>query len=208
MTTTVRSALPGRTYSGFCARIRLTFSWGPYSSSLTMSVAEIAEEYKKVLWNHGGSSDEIFRHGWRYLVGIQSPASDYLRALPYWLAEESRPSTGFVCCIQAVELSDGTSPVGFWNPPFTSLTTRCILSPSTFPGATTTSSLVSSPASIRRPSYSQPAFKTNSRSCEHALVGPVACVTWRRLLRAFVLFLPNLGRQRTESSGRASGNPE
>src|ERR1035438_5077273 len=36
---------------------------GPYSSSLTMAVVEIAEEYKKVLWNHGGSSDEIFRHG-------------------------------------------------------------------------------------------------------------------------------------------------
>src|SRR5262249_28386039 len=36
---------------------------GPYSSGLTMSVAEIAEEHKKVLWNHGGSSDDIFRHG-------------------------------------------------------------------------------------------------------------------------------------------------
>ena len=62
---------------------------GPYSSSLTMAVVEIAEEYKKVLWNHSGSSDEIFRHGWRYLVGIGSPASDYLRTLPHWLAEES-----------------------------------------------------------------------------------------------------------------------
>src|SRR5450759_5641722 len=49
---------------------------GPYSSSLTMAVAEIAEEYKKVLWNYGGSSDEIFSHGRRYLVGIASPASD------------------------------------------------------------------------------------------------------------------------------------
>ena len=28
---------------------------GPYSSSLTMAVAEIAEEYKKVLWNYGGA---------------------------------------------------------------------------------------------------------------------------------------------------------
>src|SRR6266852_5623151 len=62
---------------------------GPYSSSLTMAVVEIAEEYKKVLWNHGGSSDEIFRHGRRYLVGIASPASDYLREFPHWLAEES-----------------------------------------------------------------------------------------------------------------------
>src|SRR6266849_5031200 len=62
---------------------------GPYSSSLTMAVAEIAEEHKKVLWNYGGSSDEIFSRGWRYVVGIASPASDYLRALPQCLAEES-----------------------------------------------------------------------------------------------------------------------
>jgi branched-chain amino acid transport system substrate-binding protein len=56
---------------------------------LTIAVVQIAEEYKKVLWNYGGSSDEIFSHGRRYLVGIASPASDYLRALPRWLAEES-----------------------------------------------------------------------------------------------------------------------
>jgi len=36
---------------------------GSYSGSLTISVAEIAEEYKKVLWNHGGSSDESFVTG-------------------------------------------------------------------------------------------------------------------------------------------------
>ena len=35
---------------------------GPYSSSLTMAAADITEEYKKVLWNRGGSSDEIFSH--------------------------------------------------------------------------------------------------------------------------------------------------
>jgi branched-chain amino acid transport system substrate-binding protein len=61
---------------------------GPYSSSLTMAAAEIAEEYKTILWNYGGSSDEIFSHGRRYLVGIASPASDYLRELPRRLAEE------------------------------------------------------------------------------------------------------------------------
>jgi branched-chain amino acid transport system substrate-binding protein len=71
---------------------------GPYSSSLTMAVVEIAEEYKKVLWNFGGSSDEIFSHGWRYLVGIASPASDYLRALPRWLAEE-RPALNRICVL-------------------------------------------------------------------------------------------------------------
>jgi len=61
---------------------------GPYSSSLTMAAAEIAEEHKKVMWNYGGSSDEIFSHSRRYLVGIASPASDYFRELPRRLAEE------------------------------------------------------------------------------------------------------------------------
>jgi branched-chain amino acid transport system substrate-binding protein len=71
---------------------------GPYSSSLTMAVTEIAEEYKKVLWNHGGSSDEIFHRGSRYLVGIASPASDYLRVLPHWLAEE-HPDLARICVL-------------------------------------------------------------------------------------------------------------
>jgi branched-chain amino acid transport system substrate-binding protein len=77
---------------------------GPYSSSLTMAVVEIAEEYKKVLWNYGGSSDEIFSHGQRYLVGIASPASDYLRALPHWLAEE-HPTLRRICVLYS---ADGT----------------------------------------------------------------------------------------------------
>lgn len=71
---------------------------GPYSSSLTMAAVEIAEEYKKVLWNYGGASDEIFSHGRRYLVGMASPAGDYLRALPQWLAEES-PALTRICVL-------------------------------------------------------------------------------------------------------------
>src|SRR6266550_2856812 len=71
---------------------------GPYSSSLTASAVEIAEEQKKILWNFGGSSDEIFSHGRRYLVGIASPASDYLPALPQWLAEEP-PALSRICVV-------------------------------------------------------------------------------------------------------------
>ena len=71
---------------------------GPYSSSLTRAVVEIAEEHKKVLWNHGGSSDDIFSNGRRYLVGIASPASDYLRALPHRLAEE-HPALRRICLL-------------------------------------------------------------------------------------------------------------
>jgi branched-chain amino acid transport system substrate-binding protein len=71
---------------------------GPYSSSLMMAVVEIAEEHKKIVWNYGGSSDEIFSHGRRYLVGIASPASDYLRELPHWLAED-HPALRRICVL-------------------------------------------------------------------------------------------------------------
>ena len=64
-----------------------------------MAVVEIAEEHKKVVWNYGGSSDEIFSHGRRYLVGIASPASDYLRTLPHWLAEESPRTQSNLCLV-------------------------------------------------------------------------------------------------------------
>lgn len=54
---------------------RVDILLGPYSSHLTLVAAEIAEEEKKLLWNYGGTSDEIFRRGWQYVVGISSPAS-------------------------------------------------------------------------------------------------------------------------------------
>ena len=54
---------------------------GPYSSGLTLSTAPIADNYKKILWNHGGSSDEIFEKGFIYIVSIITPASRYLTDL-------------------------------------------------------------------------------------------------------------------------------
>jgi branched-chain amino acid transport system substrate-binding protein len=76
----------------------------PYSSTLTMAAAEIAEEYKKILWNYGGASDEIFNRGWRYIIGIASPASDYLRRLPHWLTKEF-PTLRRICVLHS---SQGT----------------------------------------------------------------------------------------------------
>jgi len=73
---------------------------GPYSSSLTIAAAEISEEYKKILWNYGGTSDEIFNRGARHIVRIASPASDYLRRLPHRLAEEY-PDLHRVCVLHS-----------------------------------------------------------------------------------------------------------
>ena len=74
--------------------------FGPYSSGLTMAAAEIAEEHKKLLWNYGGTSDEIFERGWRYILGISSPASDYFRNLPHWLVKEY-PSISRICVLHS-----------------------------------------------------------------------------------------------------------
>jgi len=85
---------------------KLDILFGPYSSGLTIAVAEVAEEFRRVLWNYGGSSDEIFHRGWHYLVGIASPASDYLRSLPPWLSKNS-PPTHRICVFYSEKGSFG-----------------------------------------------------------------------------------------------------
>ena len=51
---------------------------GPYSSVLTLAAAPVAEQFQRVLWNHGGASDRIYDQGFRWVVGILTPASSYL----------------------------------------------------------------------------------------------------------------------------------
>jgi branched-chain amino acid transport system substrate-binding protein len=63
-------------------RDRADLLLGPYSSVLTLAVAPIAEAHGKILWNHGGASDAICKQGWRHLVSVVSPASEYFRTLP------------------------------------------------------------------------------------------------------------------------------
>jgi branched-chain amino acid transport system substrate-binding protein len=79
---------------------RVDALFGPYSSGLTMTVAEIAHEHRKVLWNHGASSDEIFNRGWQHLVSTPTPASDYLRDLPRWLARQA-PALRRICIVHS-----------------------------------------------------------------------------------------------------------
>jgi branched-chain amino acid transport system substrate-binding protein len=74
--------------------------FGPYSSGLTMTVAEVAHEHGRVLWNHGGSSDEICNRGWQHLVGIPTPASEYLRDLPRCL-ERHAPALRNICIVHS-----------------------------------------------------------------------------------------------------------
>jgi branched-chain amino acid transport system substrate-binding protein len=60
---------------------RVDFLIGPYSSGLAYAAAVIAEAHQKVLWNHGGSSDAIMHHGFRWSVHLPTPASGYFAGL-------------------------------------------------------------------------------------------------------------------------------
>ncbi len=73
---------------------------GPYSSGLTLAAAPLAEAHGKILWNHGGASDAIFQRGWRCLVSVPSPASDYLKALPL-LVRSQDPSIARMSVVYA-----------------------------------------------------------------------------------------------------------
>ena len=50
---------------------------GPYSSSLTLAAAKTSESLNRVLWNYGGSTDEITKSGFKKVVTTITPASRY-----------------------------------------------------------------------------------------------------------------------------------
>ena len=60
---------------------RVDILLGPYSSVLTQGAAEVAEKHEKLLWNQGGAADSIYHRGYRWIVGILTPASEYLTGL-------------------------------------------------------------------------------------------------------------------------------
>ena len=53
---------------------------GPYASDLTRAVVRVARQHGKLLWNHGGASDDIHRPD-TGVVGILTPARRYFAGL-------------------------------------------------------------------------------------------------------------------------------
>ena len=54
---------------------------GPYSSALTAAAAEVAQEHGKLLWNQGGASPDVYERGNPWVVGVLTPATEYLSGL-------------------------------------------------------------------------------------------------------------------------------
>jgi branched-chain amino acid transport system substrate-binding protein len=73
---------------------------GPYSSVLTSAAAQVAEAHSKLLWNQGGASDDVYRQGYHWTVGILTPASRYLAGL-LPLVRQTEPSASTVALVRA-----------------------------------------------------------------------------------------------------------
>ena len=54
---------------------------GPYSAVLSLAAAEVSRRHCKLLWNQGGASAEIYRRGNPWVVGLLTPADEYLAGL-------------------------------------------------------------------------------------------------------------------------------
>ena len=55
--------------------------FGPYSGVLARAAVEVAESAQRVIWNQGGATDDIYQQGYRWVVGVLTPASQYLTGL-------------------------------------------------------------------------------------------------------------------------------
>ncbi len=53
------------------------FIFPPYSSGLTFATSPISEKYHKLSFAWGASADEIWTQGYRYVVGVYTPAALY-----------------------------------------------------------------------------------------------------------------------------------
>ena len=70
-----------RVTENLITRDKVDLLFGPYSSVLTTASAAVAEEHRRVLWNQGGASDDVYQRGYRNVVGILTPAGEYLAGL-------------------------------------------------------------------------------------------------------------------------------
>jgi branched-chain amino acid transport system substrate-binding protein len=74
-------------YRSLCYENRADLILGPYSSELTRVAAPIAEQAGMVMVNHGGADDGLYRRKYRLIVGVLSPASDYLAGLAQLISQ-------------------------------------------------------------------------------------------------------------------------
>ncbi len=72
---------PGRCsviYRELCGSPGTNIILGPFSSQLVEAAAPVAESAGRLFINHSGTADELYEKGHRMMVGLPTPASQYL----------------------------------------------------------------------------------------------------------------------------------
>ena len=85
---------------------RVDLLFGPYSSLLTAEAAAAAEDHHRVLWNQGGAAGDVHDQGYQGIVGILTPASEYLAGLLPLV----RATDGAARTVGIIRSSRGTFP--------------------------------------------------------------------------------------------------
>lgn len=71
---------------------KVSFLLGPYSSGITKATSAISEKYKVIMVEANGADEAIFNRGFKYVFGVLSPASMYLRGtIDMVLAQKPKP---------------------------------------------------------------------------------------------------------------------
>ena len=73
---------------------------GPYSAPLTRAAAAAAQSRRRLLWNQGGASPAVYRRGNPHIVGILTPADEYLAGLPP-AVREACPDASRIAIVRA-----------------------------------------------------------------------------------------------------------
>ena len=74
-------------YRMLCGDRRADVIFGPYSNRLARVAAPIVEQSGRLFLNHGGAGDELYDRGYKLIVGVLSPASDYLHGFVRLLSQ-------------------------------------------------------------------------------------------------------------------------
>lgn len=85
---------------------RVALLFGPYSAFLTDAATQVAEEHGQVLWNQGGASEQVYQHGYHWVVGVLTPATEYLTGLLPLVREATPEAT----TLAVVRVSAGEFP--------------------------------------------------------------------------------------------------
>lgn len=69
---------------------------GPYSSAITLAAAPVAEEHGVPMLTLGASAEEIWSQGYRYVVGLDTPARRYMDLAVLAAAEQGAKTMSLV----------------------------------------------------------------------------------------------------------------